>query len=42
MKNQEIIPPFPWRNPRNAYMWGFIHGMCFISACYFLLLYFLL
>lgn len=33
---------FPWSNPKNAYMWGFIHGMIIISVLLTGLLYILL
>ena len=27
-----IFDDFPYRNPKNAYMWGAIHGMIGISV----------
>ena len=38
LSGKKYIPPsesvieasytkFPWSNPKNAYMWGFVHGM---------------
>jgi len=33
---------FPWRNPINAYFWGFIHGMVLITLLLSGLLYILL
>ncbi len=29
--NEYIYSKFPYRNPKNAYMWGFIHGMLFTT-----------
>ena len=32
---KEYTPPsekFPWSNPKNAYMWGAIHSMVFMTV----------
>ena len=36
---KEVKDPFPYRNPRNAYMWGAIHGMIFTAIMTTVILY---
>ena len=33
---------FPWSNPKNAYMWGFIQGMVIVTVIHLVLLYLIL
>ena len=35
-------PRFPWKNPKNAYMWGAVHGMIIITLLLIAILYILL
>ena len=32
LKTERLEKPFPWSNPKNAYMWGFIHGIVIVTV----------
>lgn len=37
--NEYTYSKFPYRNPKNAYMWGAIHGMIFTAIMTTVILY---
>ena len=42
LKTARLENPFPWSNPKNAYMWGFIHGLVLVTVIHLALLYIIL